>query len=822
MRYTFLDLHKASEGKAKLANPNALISHISIDSRTIIFPAETLFFAFKGIKNDGHQFIEKLYKQGVRNFVVSDYRWEYDKLNEANFIITKSVLCALQKIAALHRRQFSIPIVGITGSNGKTIVKEWLSEFINKVFNIVKSPKSFNSQIGVPLSVLMLSNNHGIGVFEAGISQKGEMDKLEKIIRPDVGIFTNIGTAHQENFNSIEEKINEKLHLFQSSSAIIYNSDIEKLDNLIKADRKFIGKQLFTWSLNNKNANLFIKRINKENGNTAITGVYNNTEYSISIPFVDKASVENSISVWAYLFYGGLINQGLFENFKKLQAISMRMEQKEGVNNSILINDSYSSDIESVTIALEHLKQYQQDKKRTLIISDILQSGKENKDLYKEVNELLSENTVDKVYGIGSEISKYASLFTCESHFYKDTNEFLSKVSKNDFSDEVILIKGARNYHFEKVFNFLEYKTHQTQLEINLSALIRNLNYFRSKLKPDTQIMAMVKAFSYGSGSYEIANILQYHNVDYLAVAYTVEGIELREAGINLPIMVMNPNPDNFDLMIEYNLEPEIYSFEILQTFLKHVVRSGSKRYPVHIKIDTGMRRLGFVNTEIPLLLEKLVGTEYVQVRSVFSHLATADVPQEDAFTEMQIEDFFSCAEQIAKKLEYPFLMHILNSAGILRKAHAQFNMVRLGIGLYGADHNYEGKLENVSSLKTIISQLRSIKKGASIGYSRAFIAENNMTMAVIPVGYADGLNRHLSKGIGRVFVNGKYAPIVGNICMDMCMIDVSDIDVGVGDSVEIFGDHISIAEIAETLDTIPYEILTSISQRVKRVYFQE
>lgn len=821
MSYTFSELKLVSESKAKIFNEDCVISQISIDSRIISKPEETLFFALKGLNNNGHDFIEDLYSKGVRNFVISDVTWDLDKLTEANFIICDSVLTVLQKVAQFHRSKFNIPIVGITGSNGKTIVKEWLSEFLKIAYTIVKSPKSYNSQVGLPLSVLLLNNSHGFGIFEAGISMPDEMGLLEAILRPDYGIITNIGSAHQENFKSKEEKAQEKLKLFQHSKLLVYCKDDPIIDGIIQSERKYSSKTIFNWSATNENVDLFIQN-EIESNKTIIKGIYKKKEYTIEIPFTDKASIENAVQVWAFLFAIEMIDTSVFNKFSSLTPVAMRLEQKEGINGSVLINDSYSSDIESLTIALDYLKQFKQKDFKSLVLSDLLQTGKSKEQLYAEIAELLSRHEIDKVYGIGPEISSYLKLKNIKHSFFINTRQFLDRISKDEFHNEVVLIKGARDFHFEKIINYLEKKSHQTTLEINLSALIRNVNYFKSKLHPKTKIMAMVKAFSYGSGSYEIANILQYHHADYLAVAYTNEGIELREAGIFLPIMVMNANPDNFDLMIEYNLEPEIFSMNVLDKFLLCAQRGGVKKYPVHIKVDTGMNRLGFQQKEICKLKYHLSSTDLLQVKSVFSHLSCADIEDEDEFTLEQINTFQSMVSELKEELSYPFEMHILNSSGIARFPAYQFDMVRLGIGMYGLDVEFSDELENVICLKSVVSQIKDVPIGGSVSYGRKWKAKLPSQIAIIPIGYADGLNRRLSNGLGEVQVKGKKVKLIGNICMDMCMLDVTGMDVKVGEEVIVYGEQIKVEEIAKKLDTIPYEILTSVSHRVKRIYIQE
>ena len=822
MNYKIEDLHRVSEGKAFITFPG-LISHVSIDSRTISSFKDTLFVALKGEKTDGHMFVDQLYQSGCRNFLLHRSFQNVHKYKQANVILVNDTLEAFQKIAAYHRSRFKIPVIGITGSNGKTIVKEWLGEFLKSTFSVLKSPKSYNSQIGVPLSVLLLDSNHSIGIFEAGISKPGEMQTLEPVIKPDIGVVTNIGSAHQENFENIEQKIDEKLNLFVHSKSIIFSKDQEDVCRRINANPKLALKKHFAWSYIDQDADLFISNVHCiHRVKTEITGVYRRKTYKIEIPFEDKASIENAIVVWAILLVLGLDGQFFLESFKSLSGVSMRMEQKEGVNQCILINDSYSSDLESLSIALTYLSQFNQKMKKTIIVSDILQSGLPSEELYHRLADMVHQNNVTKVVAIGTEIQKFSSLFYADFYSFETTNDFLNSNFIKTFYHEVILLKAARNFHFEKIFNALGKKIHQTRMEINLSSLVKNYNYFKNLLLPETKIMVMVKAFSYGTGAFEIANILQYHHVDYLAVAYTSEGVELREAGISVPIMVMNPDLESYDLMISFQLEPEIYSMNSLKAFYNVAKREGIKAYPIHIKLDTGMNRLGFKNEDLTSLVSFLKSNEHLHVKSVFSHLSSADLPSEDEFSKSQIVCFVKQTDELEKGLQYRFIRHILNSAGIQRFLSDQFEMVRLGIGLYGISADDQQELQNVSSLKTIVSQLKLVKKGESVSYSRSYIAEKDALIATLPIGYADGLNRLLSNKNGQVVVKGKRAPIVGNICMDMCMIDVTGMEVEEGDEVELYGEEISVKEIASKINTIPYEVFTSISHRVKRVYLQE
>lgn len=809
-------------------NPRALVHQLLIDSRKLSNPETSLFFAIKGERHDGHKFIPELFEKGVHNFVVNEIPPNADRYTGCNFIVVNDTLKALQGLCTSHRRQFDIPVIGITGSNGKTIVKEWLYQLLREDHNIVRSPKSYNSQVGVPLSVWQMNSDHDLGIFEAGISRPGEMFHLEPIISPSIGLFINVGQAHDENFTDHLQKINEKLKLFVNCNTLIYCKDYLLLNETIQKNEELKDIKVFTWSKKSR-ANLQIGKIARNGHDTEIQGVYNNDFIRIKIPFSDEASIENTIHCWALMLHLGYDNSTITERMRYLSPVAMRLELKEGINNCSIINDSYNSDLGSLSIALDFLNQQKQHPKKTLILSDILQSGRNEEQLYREVAELVSRKGIHRIIGIGEALSRQQDAFTVEKAFYPSTQDFLSQLNTSLFRDETILVKGARAFRFEEISKVLQQKAHETVLEINLNAIVHNLNYFRSKLKPGTKVMAMVKAFSYGSGSFEIANILQFHRVDYLAVAYADEGIELRKAGITMPIMVMNPEEQSYDSMIQYHLEPEIYSFRVLNLFDEAIRRNRIKGreddpLPVHLKLDTGMHRLGFSEDELNELIVRIKNNRNLIVRSVFSHLAGSDESEHDEFTQVQISRFNDMSKRIAEHFDYPIIRHILNSAGIVRFPEAQFDMVRLGIGLYGigANASEQSMLQNVSTLKTTISQVKNIPENATIGYSRKGVAKRNMRIATVPIGYADGLSRKLSNGKGKMIVQGKMAPIVGNVCMDMCMIDITDISCNEGDEVIVFGEEYPITEVAKELDTIPYEVLTNVSRRVKRVYYQE
>lgn len=807
-------------GKATIRN-NSVIRNILIDSRKINSPADSVFFAIVGDNHNGHDYIHELYDKGIRTFVLSrkgDYEKKYP---EGNFIMVPDTLAALQSLATNHRKKFNIPVVAITGSNGKTIVKEWIYHTLALTKNITRSPRSYNSQVGVPLSLWLLQKENDLGLFEAGISRPGEMKRLGEMILPDTGILTNIGEAHQENFSDLEQKIKEKLQLFHSCHTIIYCRDHELIHQSVQKNTHLKHASFFTWSLNVK-ASAQITKIGKHSGFTSIEASCSGKKHKISIPFHDPASIENAIHVWAYLLQSGQFNEQTANQMKSLPPVAMRLELKKGINKCTLINDSYNSDINSLSIALDTLNMQSQHKRSTVILSDLFQTGVEESRLYTSISSLLKEKKVTGFVGIGPALSRNKDLFSLPSKFFESTEEFLAVISSLSMEDEAILIKGSRAFEFEKISGVLEEKKHRTRMEINLNALVSNLNYYRSLIKDETLMMVMVKALSYGSGSYEIANVLQYQRVDYLGVAIADEGAELRNAGISLPILVMNPEHESFDMIIRHRLEPEIYGFINLHLFEQTVVRNQEAGYPIHLKIDTGMHRLGFLEEEIETLCHFLKNNRNIIVKSVFSHLAATDEPRHDKFSLKQINTFKTITHRIVQALGYPVIRHILNSSGIERFPGAQFEMVRLGIGIYGFSPSNQKKLRNVHSLKSTILQVKTVKARETIGYGRAGKADKNAIIGVVPVGYADGLDRKLGKGVGKFLINNKFAPIIGNICMDMCMVDLTDIDAFEGDEVIIFGDKYPMTEMAKQLRTIPYEILTGVSHRVKRVYYHE
>ncbi|ALM50769.1 alanine racemase [Flavobacterium psychrophilum] len=802
-------LHSRFDG----IRPDGLIDNVSIDSRSLQNNSGTLFFALSGQNRDGHQYINELINKGVLNFVVTHI--PVDTRGKANFYVVENTLDALQDFAIYYRQLFSFPVIAVTGSNGKTIVKEWLNYLLSPDYTIIRSPRSYNSQVGVALSVIGINQKHNLGIFEAGISLPGEMEKLEPIIRPDIGVLTNIGTAHDEGFSSREEKIKEKLKLFSRIKTLIYRKD-DAVSTLLNPNIK-----TFTWDYS-EGADVTIGK-SQSLGKTTLTVNHNATSFEAEIPFTDDASVENAVNSMMVLLNLDYSHEVIKERLAGLYPVELRLQVKNGINGCTLIDDSFSADYQSLKIALDFLEQHKTHKKKTVILSDVFQSGFETEELYAKVAKLLSGHNISQVIGIGETISRELADFP--NFFpYNTTQEFLTHYKAGSFENETVLIKGARSFRFDEIVVFLEEKTHETVLEINLNAIVHNLNFYKSRLKPETKIMVMVKAFGYGSGSYEIAKALSHQKVDYLGVAFADEGIALRNAGITTPIIVMNPERSAFAAMAAYNLEPEIYSAKELRTFIAVAQQKNLSNYPIHIKLDTGMHRLGFMENQLDELIDLLRNNNLVSVKSIFSHLSSSDVPEYRDFTLGQINNFERWSAKLISELEIDPIRHILNTSGIYNFPEAQYNMVRLGIGLYGVgnDKTESKQLETVGTLKTVILQIKDIEPGESIGYSRRFIATENIRIATLPIGYADGIPRAWGNQKGYVSINGKKAQITGTISMDMMMVNVTGIDCKEGDRAVIFGKSPSVVEIAEVLGTIPYEILTSISQRVKRVFYKE
>lgn len=781
---------------------------ISIDSRSLRNTENTLFFTLKGNNHNAHDFLNDLYAKGVRYFVVSQ---DVSLPTDAVVFKVDDALRALQRFVAFYRKKYTFPVIGITGSNGKTIVKEWLNQLLLPFYNIIKSPKSYNSQVGVPLSVIAINDEHNLGIFEAGISKPNEMDFLEAIIQPTIGILTNIGPAHNEGFSTKEEKLQEKIKLFKNADVLIS----EKTD-LIAAN-KSEKVQWFTWSFN-ETANVQFKKID-----TILKVNFEDTEFSVDLPFTDLASVQNIATCITTMLFLKVDTNYIVQAIPQLQTVQMRLQVKKGINDCLLIDDSYSSDYQSLKIALDFLEQQKTHQQKTVILSDIFQSGFTPEVLYQKVAQLLNQNHVTRVIGIGNKIGTHLTNVP-QFQSYPDTETFLNDFNLRSFRSETILIKGSRSFQFEKIVAELEEKTHETVLEINLDAISHNLNFYKSKLKPTTKVMVMVKAFGYGNGSYEIAKLLAHHQVSYLGVAFADEGVELRKAGIKIPIMVMNPENSAFSTMIAYNLEPEIYNRAELESFLQIAENQNLYNYPIHLKLNTGMNRLGFVEKDFDALINLLKQTNLVQVASIFSHLATSDMPEEKKFTLQQIQKFKKWSAYLKEELRIQPLLHILNTSGIYNFGEYQMDMVRVGIGLYGVgnDLDEDTQLQNVATLKTVVLQINDVEKDATVGYGRRFIAERKSKIATIAIGYADGIRRSYGNGKGYVLVNNQKAFIAGTICMDMLMIDVTNIDVKVGDEVIVFGNDLRITEVAKLWETIPYEVMTAISQRVKRIFYKE
>ncbi len=788
------------------------VEDLIIDSRKAMLTEHALFFAIAGERHDGHAYISELYQKGIRQFVV-EKPLDVRTFPQANILLVRSSVHALQQLARSHRNNFSIPVVGITGSNGKTIIKEWLYQLLSSDYRIVKNPGSYNSQLGVPLSVWQIQSQHELGIFEAGISRPDEMEALQEVIQPTLGIFTNIGSAHDEGFSSFEHKILEKLKLFTNVEKLIYCYDHEPIRNSVLST----AIPSFSWGRSDR-ADLQIHYSGSD-----INVRWKNQNQALHLPFKDHASIENCLHCVALMVWLGYTWQRVQERISLLKTVPMRLELKQGINNCQIIDDSYNNDLGGLRISLDFLAGIQK-KKKTIILSDILQSGLEDKELIHRIRDLIGQSDATRLIGIGPGLLKNQSDFntlSLETSFYPNTESALSQINRIDFSQEVILIKGARSFNFEKIAAVLQRKVHGTRMEIDLNKIIHNLNFFKAQLKPGVKIMVMVKAFAYGSGSEEIATLLQYHRVDYLGVAYADEGIELRKNHITIPIMVMNATEESFQAMLDYHLEPVMYSLNLLRSFIAFL---GNQPGTVHLEIETGMKRLGLEEEDLHEVVAVLKNNGNIKIASVFSHLAGADEPAHDAFSSQQVDSYEHAYQVIASQLQIAPIRHILNSPGILRFRHYQMDMVRLGIGLYGVNPTSESirQLQPAATLKTVISQIKKVKAGESVGYGRRGKAEHDMTLATIAIGYADGFSRSFSRGAGVVLIKGSKAPVIGNVCMDMTMVDITGIDAREGDDVIIFGVGLPIQEVAVRANTIPYEILTNTSERVKRIFFAE
>lgn len=810
---SFLQIAQLLGGEVISAGQDTTIDTYFFDSRRALFTSNSLFLAISGKNNDGHHFIGQLYEAGVRNFMVEK---RISPLPGANILFVPHVITALQAIAAHHRRQFQYPVLAITGSNGKTILKEWLGQTLSRKFNLVKSPKSYNSQLGTPLSVLRMQPDNTFAVFEAGISKPGEMQRLKEVLQPTLGVFTTLGPAHDEGFESREQKAREKWRLFADAEWVVYCRDHDMVNQSRPQNVK-----TFTWG-KSPEADLRILSSSQTQTGSSITLQHNQATHQFEMPFFDKASVENAMHLIAVLIKLDFDDIFIQESLKELKSVPMRLEVKRGINQTTIIDDTYNNDLAGLQTALEFLNNQSRNTRKVLILSDILQAGNSGAAL-PELITMINNAGIDQVYGIGPLLTQTGDRIHADKEFFMTTEEFLSRISPDRFFGETILIKGARPFQFEKISNFLSEKIHGTKLEVNLDALSHNLNYYKSLLKPDVKIMVMVKAFAYGSGSVEVAHLLQFHQVDYLAVAYADEGIELRRQGISAPILVMNTTSDGFEKLIKYRLEPEIFSVRQLKSLIQFLNRAKTP-CPIHLKIDTGMKRLGFEWEEMDLVMKLVAGHPYIKVQSAFTHLAGADEERHNEFSLQQLALFQKHIDKIKDALNYTPLFHALNSPGIIRFPEYQYDMVRLGVGLYGHEScgMRQEKLRPVGTLKTEISQIKKVKKGDTIGYGRKGRAERDATIATIAIGYADGFSRAFGNGRMTVNVGGRPAPLIGNICMDMSMIDITGIDAQEGDEVVIFGESPTIQDLAAVLGTIPYEVLTSVGERVKRVYFSE
>ena len=812
MTYTIDEIAQVI-GAERKGTTEAKINWLLIDSRSLCFPEETLFFALKTEKNDGHKYIEELYRRGVRNFVVESLPIQGTK--DCNFLMVKSPLKALQDLAAYHRSQLDIPVIGITGSNGKTTVKEWLYQLLSPDFNVCRSPRSYNSQVGVPLSVWLINPHNDLAIIEAGISQSGEMAKLERIVKPTIGVMTNLGAAHQENFMSYGIKCAEKMQLFKDCKTLVLNSK----DATILQCAETLPERV-------KRVSLQVRQVEKDNDHATIWFEHEGQIGQYTIPFIDDASIENSITCFSTaltVFTGDI--RVLCERMSRLEQVAMRLEVKDGKNGWTLINDSYNSDVQSLDIALDFMSRRPETKKqhRTLILSDILQSGETPRSLYSRVAQMAASRGIEKVIGVGEELTACEGYFPMEHYMFRTTDALIHSEVFGKLRNEFILIKGARQFRFDKVSDLLTLKVHQTILEVNLNALVNNVRYYRRFMKPETKMVCMVKASGYGVGSLETSKTLQDNGVDYLAVAVADEGADLREAGITANIMIMNPETTSFKMLFDYSLEPEVFSFDLLEQLIYAAEKEGITNFPIHIKLDTGMHRLGFnPEKDMPRLIERLSRQTALVPCSVFSHFVGSDGDEFDAFSHRQFDLFDRASRQLQAAYSHKIIRHICNSAGIEHFPEYHLDMVRLGLGLYGINARNNHILNNVATLKTTILQIRDVPKGDSIGYSRRTVLDRDSRIAAIPIGYADGLNRHLGNRGCYCLVNGQKADYVGNICMDVCMLDVTGIDCKEGDQVEIFGDNLPVTVLSDALGTIPYEVLTGISNRVQRIYIQE
>jgi len=829
MKYTIEEIAAILKPSSHISCPDAIVTTFLTDSRQLAESAHTLFFAITTSTNDGRRFIPELFEKGVRNFIVSGLTEELEALApQCNLLVVPDVVTALRMLGADIRQHFKAPVLAITGSNGKTIVKEWIWQLLRDDLKIGRSPLSYNSQIGVPLSLSMIKDDCQLAVIEAGISKPQEMRRQAETIRPDFGVITNIGIAHRENFGSPRDLILEKFRLFDSCKALVYCFDDEVIEPMAQVYGNLYGVRLYGWSTQKRNGAAIQYRTETQGTYTHIHFTWHGQEALCCFPYTDSASIQNLLNCLTFIYMleaetGYRIDADtLSQRVAQLEPVAMRLEVKDGKNGCVLIDDAYNSDLQALELALDFqsLRSVGQRLERALILSDIYQSGLKAKDLYGKVADLLEHYHVTKFIGIGKDITSQKGLFNLDASFFENTESFLSSPLIDTFCNELVLIKGSRSFGFERISRYLALKSHTTALEVNLDAIVHNYKYFRSLLKADTRLVAMVKAEAYGLGAVEISKTLQAHGCDVLAVAVADEGVRLRQAGITIPIMVMNPEPTVFPICMQYRLEPEVYSFKLLDAFLETSKRLGIQSYPIHIKLDTGMHRLGFVEEDLDRLIDILQHQQILKAASVFSHLAGSDEDTFDDYTQYQWKRFEAMSSRIVEAVPYKVLRHILNSAGIERFSAWQCDQVRLGIGLYGISVANPEAVRPVASLKTRILQIHNYKKGDTIGYSRTTTLQRDSRIAVLPIGYADGLNRR-NRGC-EVLVNGGRAPIMGNVCMDVCMIDVTGLHAEEGDTVTIFGDGLTISEVAQRIGTIPYEVLTSVAPRVKRIYYHE
>ena len=829
MNYSITEIANVLEVTGgQIIDEDAIVSQLLTDSRSLTAPEETIFFALRTANDDGHNYIPDLFDKGVRNFVVASDYYALPECTGANYLAVESPLDALQALVTFHRRRFrELPVIGITGSRGKTTVKEWLYQLLKDDYRIVRSPRSYNSQIGVPLSLWDIDNNTDLAIIEAGISTTGEMDNLQAMIRPTIGIITNLGSEHNDGFSSMEQKAQEKAKILFNCECIVYCADDPLVTHTIAPLVESDVALGMSWSRNHCDAPLQVDGADRDERSTTLHYTYNDEPGSVTIPFTADRDLDNAITCLAVLLHLGIGSDAIAERMAALTPVGTRLNVIEGVNNCTVIVDSYTSDYNSLTPALNFMTRRAGNRPSTVILSDLGTESYSGDELYIRVSELLKTKRVNRLIGIGKEMCRYRQYFEGMpmARFFHDTQEFINDVAKGDFEDETVLIKGDPSYGFSQIIDLLEAKQHITVMEVDLNALAHNFKFFKSLIKPGTKTIGMVKASGYGAGSYEIAKTLQDCGCDYLAVAVHDEGVDLRKASITMPIIVLNPNGVNYKAMFQYKLEPELYNLDMGRELIKEGRKYGVKDFPVHIKIDSGMHRLGFTREQLPALIEMLRQQDVIKPASVFTHLAVADEPDQDAYTQAQFDYYDECSHELQQAFDHQILRHVLNTSGIVRFPERQYDMVRIGIGLYGIRTLFDGSedvLKPVSALRSIIISIKEWPAGTTIGYGRHGLLERDSRIATVNIGYADGFDRHFGNGRVSMWVGGKLCPTVGNVCMDAVMIDVTDVPCKVGDTVEIFGEHVPVEQLSEARGTIPYEILTSVSPRVKRVYYRE